>query len=401
MGDGVREKRQVFLILGGVAASLLNFRGRLLQDMVSRGHEVHACAPVFSADEVNRLAEIGVEAHTVDLRRTGVDPRDDIGYLLGIFRLCRRLRVDSCLGYTVKPVIFGLLGARMAGVKRRFALITGLGYAFGSSKRNSGILETLVGMLYRVSLSGCHHVFFQNRDDRKLFLERGLVPRRVPATVVNGSGVDLEHFGKAEPPPAPMSFLMICRLMGDKGVREYINAAARLRAEFPEVECRLAGWIDSNPDSISQAELDRWRKDGTIRFLGRLDDVRPAIREAGVYVLPSYREGTPRTVLEAMSMGRPIVTTDAPGCRETVVDGSNGFLVPVGSSAALQTAMRKFVVEPRIAREMGNRSREIAAEKYDVNEVNEAMLRGMGMLARAPKCRLRGERISSEESSPP
>jgi len=370
---------KTILVMAGLAGSLLNFRGHLLSEMVSRGWKVHASAPEFSDEEIARLSEINVQPHAVALQRAGMNPFQDLAYLWRVMVLCRRLKVDVCLAYTIKPVIFGLLGAWFAGVKRRYALITGLGYTFSESVRQASWFVRLVQGLYRISLARCQHVIFQNPDDRSLFYELGLVPPNVPTTVVNGSGVDLEYFKEtAFPAGGPISFLMISRLLGAKGVRVYAAAAIMLQQEFPEVECRLAGWLDANHDAISQDELNAWQRDGTIKFLGKLADVRPAIAEAIVYVLPSYyREGTPRTVLEAMSMGRPIVTTDAPGCRETLVDGLNGYLVPIKNSKSLLDAMRKFVVDPSLAIKMGKQSRAIAEEKYDVHMVNNAMLMAM------------------------
>jgi glycosyltransferase involved in cell wall biosynthesis len=197
--------------------------------------------------------------------------------------------------------------------------------------------------------------------------------------VVNGSGVDVGSFAVAPLPAGPVRFLLIGRLLGDKGVREYAQAAQAVRQQYPNVQFTLVGMIDSNPNSIAQAELDAWVADGRLAFLGSMADVRPAIAASSVYVLPSYREGTPRTVLEAMAMGRPIITTDAPGCRETVVDGDNGFLVPVKSVEALVQAMVRFIQDPALAPRMGARSRQIAEAKYDVHQVNAVMLREMGL----------------------
>jgi glycosyltransferase involved in cell wall biosynthesis len=206
--------------------------------------------------------------------------------------------------------------------------------------------------------------------------------------VVNGSGVDVASFTVRPLPAAALSgavrFLFIGRLLGDKGVREYAQAARLLKRSHPQVQCALVGWIDSNPNAITQAELDGWVADGSIEFLGRLADVRPAIEACSVYVLPSYREGTPRTVLEAMAMGRAIVTTDAPGCRETVVHGDNGFLVPVQDAEALAQAMRRFIEEPDLQTSMGARARKIAEDKYDVHKVNAVMLAGMGLGSGCP-----------------
>ena len=221
-------------------------------------------------------------------------------------------------------------------------------------------------------------MFFQNPDDETLFRKFRLLPETVPSFVVNGSGVDVAEYSVAPLPDKPC-FLLIARLLGDKGLREYAQAAQLVKSVYPEAVFRLVGWIDDNPDAITQRELDQWVDSGLLEFLGRLDDVRPAISGCSVYVLPSYREGTPRTVLEAMAMGRAVITTDAPGCRETVVDGDNGFLVPVKDINALADAMIKMVDTPGLAASMGERSRRIAEEKYDVHKVNAAMLEGMGI----------------------
>jgi len=196
--------------------------------------------------------------------------------------------------------------------------------------------------------------------------------------VLNGSGVDVAAFNVV-PLPSEPAFLLIARLLGDKGVREYVQAAREIRLVRPGVKFLLVGWIDENPDAIRQSELNAWIQEGVVEFLGRMADVRPAIAKASVYVLPSYREGTPRTVLEAMAMGRAIITTDAPGCRETVVDGLNGLLVPVREVAPLVAAMQHFLDSPRLLSSMGQQSRRLVIEKFDVHKVNAVMLNEMGI----------------------
>jgi glycosyltransferase involved in cell wall biosynthesis len=209
--------------------------------------------------------------------------------------------------------------------------------------------------------------------------QEGILPLDAASTVVNGSGVDLDEYSFRANKEKQPSFLMIARLLGDKGVREYVRAASLIHSSNPGIRFKLIGWIDENPDCIKQHELDEWINSGHIEYLGRLNDVRSSIEESSVYVLPSHREGTPRTVLEAMAMGRPIITTDTPGCRETVIEGENGFLVPVNSVDALVEAMQRFIDNPKLAVEMGRRSREIAEEKYDVHKVNAVMLREIGV----------------------
>ncbi len=222
-------------------------------------------------------------------------------------------------------------------------------------------------------------VFFQNPDDRADFTALGLLPPAVPGVIVNGSGVDTAAFAPAPFPSGPLRFLLIARLLGDKGIREYAKAAEALRRTYPDAEFHLVGGHDPNPDAIPLAEVAGWQDAGHILWHGALTDVRPAIAAAHVYVLPSYREGTPRTVLEAMAMGRPVITTDVPGCRETIVDGESGFMVPVRDTEALTQAMQRFLADPGLVPTMGALARIRAVEKYDVHAVNAVMMAAMGL----------------------
>lgn len=371
-----------FLLIAGLAESLTNFRGPLIAALQAKGLEVHVAAPDMPAQSTIRaqLVALGLGVHNIPMGRAGTNPFADLRSMVAMWALTRRLRPDFVMSYTIKPVIYGTLAARVAGVPRRYALITGLGYAFtGQTSGLRGMVKVVVQGLYRLALRRAHKVFFQNPDDEALFRQLGLLHPSIPSVVVNGSGVDTASFSVAPLPLGPPHFLLIARLLGDKGVREYALAAHRIKTKYPQVQFSLVGWIDENPDAIEQAELDAWVQAGFLNYLGRLQDVRPAIAQCSVYVLPSYREGTPRTVLEAMAMGRPIITTNAPGCRETVVDGDNGFLVPVQSADALVQAMQRFIDEPNLAPRMGQRSRELAKAKYDVHKVNAVMLREMGM----------------------
>lgn len=372
------------LLIASLADSLINFRGSLITALKDKGLDVHIAAPDLpqASPVLLRLRAMGLTVHQVPMSRTGTNPLFDLTTAWALWRLVRLISPQLVLGYTIKPVIYGTLAAWIAGVPKRFALITGLGYAFqGNGERKR--LRAIVHTLYRLALGRTNMVFFQNTDDFSLLQKCGILQTHTSVCIVNGSGVDLDNF--AEKPiteaalAGPVRFLLIARLMGDKGIREYVQAARILKRSYPQVQCAIAGWIDSNPDSITKDELDSWLSDGSIEFLGRLDDVRPALERCNVYVLPSYREGTPRTVLEAMAVGRAIVTTDAPGCRETVVDGDNGYLVPVQDAAALAQAMARFIDEPTLQASMGRRSRQMAEEKYDVHKVNAVMLKGMGL----------------------
>ncbi|WP_287962129.1 glycosyltransferase family 4 protein [Alcanivorax sp.] len=373
--------KPVFLLVASFPDSLIKFRGPLMEALLAAGCEMHVAVPGLDAgsDIALRLSKLGVVIHDIPLQRTGLNPLKDLSALLVLRKLVRQIAADYVLGYTIKPVIYGSLAAWLGGVRNRFALITGLGYAFtGEATGLRKLLRALIQQLYRFSLSRNRLVFFQNPDDEALFRQLNLLKPAIPSRVVNGSGVDVAEYALSPLPETP-SFLLIARLLGDKGVREYAQAAALVKQRFPDVTFRLVGWIDDNPDAISQAELDAWIAAGSIEFMGKLSDVRPAIADSCVYVLPSYREGTPRTVLEAMAMGRAVITTDAPGCRETVVDGRNGFLVPVQDVSALSESMIKLIENPEQVAAMGARSRQMAEEKYDVHKVNKAMLKEMGL----------------------
>lgn len=372
---------KTFLLIASFPDSLVKFRGPLLRVLVAKGLDVHVAAPDLAdvPDIRTELEALGITLHEIGLKRTGTNPVADLATVAELWRLMRRIRADYVLGYTIKPVIYGSMAAWLAGVPNRFALVTGLGYAFtGDASGKRGLLRKLIQRLYRFGLSKSRKVFFQNPDDEALFRQLRLLPADIPSCVVNGSGVDVADYALAPLPEKP-SFLLIARLLGDKGVREYAQAARKVKAQYPDAVFQLVGWIDDNPDAISQQELDEWVSSGTVEFLGKLADVRPAIADCNVYVLPSYREGTPRTVLEAMAMGRPVITTDAPGCRETVTDGDNGFLVPVKAVDELAAAMVRFIESPELLGRMGQRSRQVAEQKYDVHRVNEFMLGEMGV----------------------
>ncbi|TCB49198.1 glycosyltransferase family 1 protein [Acinetobacter sp. ANC 4779] len=381
--------KEAFLIIAGFLPSVLNFRGKLLEGIHQRGYEIHIIAPdlaSFSAEH-EKLLELGYCVHDIPMQRTGTNPVADLKTLLSMYALIKKIKPDYILSYTIKPVIYGTLAAWLAKVPHRYALITGLGYAFQNVETHSkrSIFQKLVHGLYQQALSRSHKVFFQNPDDLKLFQDLKLLGSNTPAVVVNGSGVNVTDFNvlplpKNEQQQAKISFLLIARLLVDKGVREYAQAAEIIKQKHPNVEFNLVGWIDENPSAITQQELDQWVAKKIVKYWGKLTDVRPAIAESSVYVLPSYREGTPRTVLEAMAMGRAIITTDAPGCRETVVDGDNGFLVEVKSVESLVEAMQKFINQPELIEKMGNRSREIALHKYDVHQVNTQMMQEMGLI---------------------
>lgn len=378
-----------FLMISSFLPSVLNFRGKLLEAIHQKGYEIHIIAPDLPSfpSEHEKLLDLGYFIHEVSMQRTGTNPVADLKTLGSMYTLIKKIKPDYVLSYTIKPVIYGTLAAWLAKVPNRYALITGLGYAFQNveTQTKRSVFQKLVHGLYQQALSRSHKAFFQNPDDLKLFQDLKILQPNLPTVVVNGSGVNVTDFNVLPFPvntqnKPKLSFLLIARLLGDKGVREYAEAAKLIKQQHPEVEFHLVGWIDENPAAIQQQELDTWLADARLKYWGKLSDVRPAIAQSSIYVLPSYREGTPRTVLEAMAMGRPIITTDAPGCRETVIQGENGFLVEVKSVTSLVNAMQEFINNPALIEQMGQRSREIALNKYDVHQVNRHMMQEMGLI---------------------
>lgn len=364
------------LVIGGTANSLINFRGQLLADLQAHDWDVVAASAGDDEEAAQALARIGVRYEPLRLRRTGVNFVGEILSFIAMWRLVRRVCPDVVLAYTVKPIVYGLSAARWNRTPKRVALVTGLGYAFmpdGTLRQK--IISSLVCHLYRYALKGCSVAVFQNHDDEALFRQWRLLPAAAHTLRVMGSGVDVDSF---VPAPLPEQgrpvFLMVARLLADKGVREFVAAAKSLRIEFPMARCALLGPFDSNPSAIFPAEVEAWAREGVVEYWGETCNVRPYLALATVFVLPSYREGMPRSVLEAMAMGRPIITTDAPGSRDTVCKGENGFLVPVGDAVSLAAAMRRFLETPELAERMGAASRRLAEEMFDVRKVNAVML---------------------------
>ena len=367
------------VIISQYSQSLINFRGDLIRAMVELGHKVICLGPEAGFEQP--LQELGADYRQIPLHRTGLNPLKDVKTLFSLRKVLKEIKPDIVFSYTVKPIVYGSIAAHMAGVRRMYALISGLGYVFIGQTFKQRLLTQIVAFLYRRGLKYNQVVFFQNPDDLHLFVSKSIVPKTAKPVLVNGSGVNIEKFAFAPPKLSPVTFLLIARLIKDKGILEYVESARLLKQKYPDARFQLLGPLDINPAAITQEQLERWTKEGIIEYLGKTNDVRPYIADASVFVLPSfYREGTPRSVLEAMSMGRPIITTDAPGCRETVIDGRNGFLVPVKDVDALKSTMEKFIQEPDLISQMGRQSRIIAEEKYDVRKVNRAILQEMDLL---------------------
>lgn len=373
-------RRAHVVVLGGYARSLTLFRGPLLAALVDRGHRVTAMAADPDAATTRELAALGVAFEEVPLARTSLDPRRDLATLAHLRRRLRALAPTDVFAYTIKPIIYGGLAARLAGVPRRHAMITGLGYAFmGQEQLRRRALSALVARLYRLGLDGAATVFLQNPDDLRDVTARGLLRGAARVELVRGSGVDVDAYPDTPLPPGPPRFLFAGRLLREKGFLDYVELARRVRARHPEVRFTALGRLDPNPTSFTAAELAAWQREGVLEHPGEVPDIRPALAEHHVLVLPSYREGTPRAVLEAMSMGRPAIVTDVPGCREVVVEGQTGHLVPARDPAALAAAALRLIASPATLAAQGANARRRVLELYDARKVAAGMLEAMGL----------------------
>ncbi|MDD4650679.1 MAG: glycosyltransferase family 4 protein [Methanothrix sp.] len=360
-------------IIGNQATSLLNFRGPLISYLAIRGHEVSALAPDY--DESTRSAVRALGARPVDysLSRTGMNPLRDMADTLRLISLLRQEKPDAILTFVLKPAIYGTIAAWIAQVPLRFATIEGLGYAFVPADGPDGLkrkmLRAVITMLSTAALHRAEGVFFLNKDDLTEFTSRHILPSH-RAILLGGIGVDLRQWAAAPPVIRPVTFLMAARLLREKGIGEYAAAARLLRKKHPDARFILLGSQDDNPGALSRCEIEEWTSDGTLEWPGYVPDVRTWLLQASVFVFPSYyREGVPRITQEAMAMARPVITTDAPGCCETVVDGKNGFLVPVRDVGALADAMERFIDHPELIERMGQASRAMAEERFDVQKV--------------------------------
>lgn len=366
--------QKIFLI-GALPSSLVNFRGELVKSLVMNGHNVTGLASGAESLEVKKINELGAYYIDYPVSRNGLNPKEDLKTLVSFRKLFKTKKPDTILAYTIKPVIWGAFASSIVPNARFFALITGLGFAFQRGDWKKNLLVKLVVLLYKTALKSADKVIFQNPDNRQVFIDLGIVPKE-KTIVVNGSGVDVSYFDIKSLPDSPR-FLLIARLLGDKGIREYIQAAKLVKQTYRNAVFQLVGPVDPSPNGISIEELESLNDTNAVEYLGSTDDVRPFIENCSVFVLPSYHEGLPRTVLEAMATGRPILTTDVPGCRETVVNGENGWLVEKGNAEQLAEKMIWLIENQSEWQRMANASRVMAESKFDVHAVNAELLKIM------------------------
>jgi glycosyltransferase involved in cell wall biosynthesis len=358
------------------ANSLRNFRGPLIVALRAKGHRVVALAPSFPPAVKAWCDEMGVVITPILVDNQSLNPFRDARALVQLYRIVRGHRPDVVMGYTHKPALYTAFAARLARVPRVTMMVTGMGFGFEpGAGLGRKIIPAITRTLFRIGCAACDKVIFHNRDNRDFFLAQKLLRKPDKAVVVGGSGVDLDRF-RAQPLPAgDPTFLLVARIVRYKGILEYAKAAESLKPRYPSARFLLAGYRDSNPLAYSAEEWEFIQR--TLTYLGPSEDVRPLYAQAHVYVLPSYGEGMPRTVLEAMATGRAIVTTDTYGCRDTVEEGVNGSLVPVREWRPLAAAMESFLLGRSSPEAMGAASRLRAERLFDAELVAKAMIEAL------------------------
>ena len=371
------------LIITSYGPSLINFRLHLIKKILSKGHKVSVAAPInnFSNKLQKELKDLGININIFLLSSKDYNFFKDFKSIFEIYKIIQNSKPDIIMSYTPKPIIYTGIVLKFFPKISYYPLITGLGSPFTEiNSIKKFFFKFLISQLYRVALKNSFKVILQNKDDMSLILKLKIIRQKKKLFVVNGSGVDLNDYPLSSLPSKPL-FLMVSRLLIYKGVREYVKAAKIVRSRFPTVKFQLAGGLDENPSCINIHELQSWINQGDIEYLGEIKSVQSILKSCKYYVLPSYyREGVPRSTLEALSTGRPIITTDLPGCRETVIHQRNGLLIPAKDTLALANAMIRLLEEKEeVIQNMAKESFLIAKNKFEVNKVNESYINILGL----------------------
>ena len=372
-------------LLGRDAGRVLAFRGSLIRLARAEGHEVLAITGPATDAEIAPLKAAGVRWFAAPLDAGGLNPFNDLAYRRAVTRILHDELVDAVLAYNPKCLAHGTIAARRAGVPRVVGMVTGLGHGFVGRGLRERMVRFAKARLYRRAFAACDRVLLQNEDDRLDLELCGALPEHLHDRIrmIPGSGVDLEVFVPA-PLPDGAHFLMISRPLREKGLPEFLQAAEEVKRRCPDASFTWLGPLqDPNPSAIDRATLDRWLAEGVVRHLPECQDVRPAIAACSVFVLPSHREGTSKVMLEAMAMGRPVVTTDAPGCRHLVRDGRAGRAVPPGDPGALARMLAACAEDTAWREAAGAAARTEVERNFDARCVDAQLLEALTVAPRA------------------
>ena len=363
------------LIIGALPSSIYNFRKDLIKALISNGAKVYTMTGTSTEEERNKIRSLGVKHTDYYINRVNINPLRELITLFSIYFKIKSLCPDIVLAYTIKPIIW--TGIISLFFKRRwnlFCLVEGLGYAFQKGGVKRLIISFFAHILYRISVYSATKVIFLNVDNANYFIKKGITNSN-KTEIIDGIGVDSEHYDLRPIPAEGFTFLCIARLLGDKGLREYYEAANRVKEKYPSVIFKLIGSLDNSPDAISKKELDSWTDSGLLVHQYIAEDVRLEIELCNVFVLPSYHEGMPRSVMEAMSMGRPILTTNVAGCKETVIDGRNGLLAEARNVDDLVDKMLWLIENKDSISDMGKTSRQIVMSRFEEGLINSKLLK--------------------------
>lgn len=364
--------KKKFCIVATSGISLLNFRGNLINTIADAGN----CVTCISIEDCKSMDAIMDSLNATYLQvkgdRTSIGIIGGIRMILGYVSAFRKVRPDIIYLYMSKPIAFGAIAARLSRIEHINILVNGLENAFYRTTVKDFFIRAVMSKLYKIACRNADNVFFQNQDDLNFFVKNKILTRD-NACIVNGSGVDMQHFYLAPLPKAPV-VLMAARLLWSKGIREFLEAVTTVKKSLPSLKVLLVGGLDNNDEALTKEDLETYIKKYDIEYCGYSRDIRRQIEKASIFVLPSYHEGLPRVVLEAMAMGRPIITTDAPGCKETVVDGLNGFLVPVRNSLMLSDKLLTLAKDEQLRESMGQASRRLCEKKFEISKINHFII---------------------------
>lgn len=364
--------KKKLLLIGPKTDAVVNFRGDLICDIKAKDYDVVVVVPEDNNKDF--FKKHGVKVRLINLKKNSLSPANAINYCKNLQRIIEDEKPDKVFSFTIKSVIFGSIAANRAGVKEIYSLICGLGMIFCSETLKARVLRLAGCKLYKYALKYNKKVIFQNQDDINEFVGRGLVEKK-KCELVNGSGVNLKKFAKNKIPSGPVSFLMVSRVLKEKGVMEYFKAANIVKEKYPEAKFVYVGAIDRNKNAVNMETLRPFVREGIVEYVPETHEVEKFVAKCSVFVLPTYyREGIPRTILEALAMGRPVLTTDTPGCRETVVEGENGWFVKVKRADSLAEKMIWAIEHQDELQKMGNKSYKMCLDKFTIEKINKRML---------------------------
>lgn len=357
------------LISANVLFTIANFRKDFIKFLKDQNLDVVCIASEDSLSSNGKkvLDELDVKFINIEVSRKGLNPIEDLKYLYNLYKIYKSQKADYVFHFTIKPNIYGTIAAKLAGIKS-INTINGL----GSAIIGGGVLAKVLKLLYKFALSFSTKVFFQNEDDKSFFINEFLVNKE-KVSIVPGSGVDTAFFNNYEAKTEKLTFLLVARLLKDKGIYEYVQAVRALKEKYSEVEFLLAGpYDDGNPSAIQPDEVKAWEESNTIQYIGKTNNIKEFLSKTDVVVLPSYREGLSRFLIESASASKPIVTTNVAGCKDVVDEASNGFLCEVKDSISLCEAMEKMILlKKEELLKMGEASKKIAQQKFDKDIVNK------------------------------